>query len=412
MRSLLSSALVFGCVLTMQALYSGDAAADDLKWERIKVDPVFRSEGVAIADVNHDGKMDVINGEAWYEAPSWHMHPIRKLSDYGNGAGGYSHSFANWAYDLNGDGWTDLICIDFPGVPCYWFENPKGQEGDWKQHEIWHSAANETPQFADVTGDGKPELIFASEETKEKKEGMYGYLEIPAWDKVYEKWTFTAISPENLGAVTHRYYHGLGVGDVNKDGRLDIVIPHGWWEGPPREKLGQGLWTFHPHFLTVDGKEGHLAAADLHVDDLDLDGDNDIMMSSAHQRGVWWFENTGTNAEPKFEYRIISDAVSQTHALHYIDMNGDGQKDLVTGKRWWAHGPNGDDNPNVEPIMIWYEIQREKGSRPRFIPHIIAESLGTGMGTQFSVADFNGDKMPDIILSNKRGTNVLLQRPR
>jgi hypothetical protein len=401
MRSLLSSGLAIIVCLAARA-----GLADEPQWKRIQIDPVFRSEGVAIADVNKDGQMDVLNGEAWYEAPTWKLHPIRKLSDYGNGAGGYSHSFANWSYDLNGDGWMDLICIDFPGVPCYWFENPKGQEGDWKQHEIWHSAANETPLFKDVSGDGKPELVMASE-----TEGMYGYLEIPAGDKVYEKWTFTAVSPEKLPVGTHRYYHGLGVGDVNNDGRPDIVIPHGWWEGPPKEKLGQGIWEFHPHFLTPDGKEGHLAAADLHVDDLDLDGDNDIMMSSAHGRGVWWFENTGTNAEPKFEYRIISDAVSQTHALHYVDINGDGQKDLVTGKRWWAHGPGGDDNPNVEPIMIWFEIHREKGSAPRFIPHIIGESLGTGMGTQFTVADFDGDKRPDLIMSNKRGTNVLLQRP-
>lgn len=400
MRSLLRSALavVFVCLASRAGI------ADEPQWKRIQIDPIFRSEGVAVADVNKDGKMDVINGEGWYEAPTWKLHPIRKLSDYGNGAGGYSHSFANWTYDLNGDGWMDLICIDFPGIPCYWFENPKGQEGDWKQHEIWHSAANETPLFNDVTGDGKPELIMASE-----TEGMYGYLEIPAGERVYEKWIFTAVSPEKLPVGTHRYYHGLGVGDVNHDGRLDIVIPHGWWEGPPKEKLGQGQWEFHPHFLTPDGKEGHLAAADLHVDDLDLDGDNDIMMSSAHARGVWWFENTGTNAAPKFEYRIISDAVSQTHALHYVDINGDGQKDLVTGKRWWAHGPGGDDNPNVEPVMIWFEIQKQKGSRPRFIPHIIGESLGTGMGTQFTVADFDGDRNPDLIMSNKRGTNVLVQ---
>jgi FG-GAP-like repeat len=392
-------------VLGAVCLGAVSVRADDLSWKRIEIDPVFRSEGVAIADVNKDGKMDVLNGEAWYEAPSWKPHPIRKLSDYGNGSGGYSHSFANWAYDINGDGWTDLICIDFPGIPCYWFENPKGQEGDWRKHEIWHSAANETPLFTDVTGDGKPELVMASE-----TEGFYGYLEIPTGDKVFEKWKFTAVSPEKIPIGTHRYYHGLGVGDVNKDGRMDIVIPHGWWEAPPKDKLGQGEWEFHPHFLTPDGKEGHLAAADLYVDDLDLDGDNDIMMSSAHARGVWWFENTGTNAAPKFEYRLISDALSQTHALHYVDINGDGEKDLVTGKRWWAHGPGGDDSPNVEPFMIWYEIHKKKGAAPRFIPHLISESLGTGMGTQFTIGDIDGDKLPDLIMSNKRGTNVILQR--
>src|SRR5690242_11952584 len=108
--------------------------ADEPKWQRIAVDGVFRSEGVAAGDINHDGRTDVINGQAWYEAPSWTMHPIRALEDFKDGAGGYSHSFANWTYDLNGDGWLDLICIDFPGIPCYWFENPQNKEGDWKQH--------------------------------------------------------------------------------------------------------------------------------------------------------------------------------------------------------------------------------------------------------------------------------------
>ena len=129
-------------------------------FKKIKLSDKFYSEGMYYGDFNKDGKMDVLNGEGWYEAPTWKLHPIRKLSDYGNGSGGYSHSFANWAYDINGDGWTDLICIDFPGIPCYWFENPKGKEGDWKQHEIWHSAANETPLFVDVTGDGKNDLII------------------------------------------------------------------------------------------------------------------------------------------------------------------------------------------------------------------------------------------------------------
>jgi hypothetical protein len=395
------------------------ASADDVHWNRVRIDDVFRSEGVAAADVNHDGKIDVIHGFAWYEAPTWKMHPIRELKDNKDGAASYSNSFADFAYDVNGDGWTDVICIDFPGTPCYWFENPKNKEGDWPQHEIWHSAANETPLFTDLTGDGKPELVMSSE-----AEGLVGYCEVPTGNAAYDKWKFVAVNTDKVEKIpegtphdkfpvgTFRYYHGLGVGDINSDGRKDILIPHGWWEAPPKDQLGKTVWKFHPLNLTKDSNSGYLPAADIYVDDLDLDGDQDLMMSSAHSVGIWWFENVGGNAEPQFKYNLISDVVTQTHALNYIDINGDGVKDLVTGKRWWAHGPNGDldASPNADPLIVWFEIKKSKGEPPKFIPHLIAESTGSGIGTQFLVTDVDGDKRPDIVLSNKKGTNLLLQK--
>ncbi|MGQ0637385.1 MAG: FG-GAP repeat domain-containing protein, partial [Planctomycetaceae bacterium] len=325
----------------------------------------------------------------------------------------YSPTFATWAYDVNGDGWADLVCVGFPGKPFHWFENPQNKAGDWKQHEIWHSACNESPQFVDVTGDGRPELVLGSQ-----PEGQVGYLEIPAGEKVYAKWNFVAVSqpksPDSQDKTpppgTAPFYHGLGVGDVNRDGRNDIVIPHGWWEQPAKGKASSGPWEFHPWNLTADGQPGYLPAAHMFLDDLDLDGDQDVIMSSAHQVGVWWFENAGPGHDPQFKYHLISDAVTQTHAAQYVDINGDGTKDLVTGKRWWAHGPKGDVRPDDDPIVVWFEIQKVRGEAPKFIPHVIGESSGTGVGTQFLVFDVNGDKRPDIVLSNKRGTNLLRQR--
>jgi hypothetical protein len=395
MKPLASLLVLFGVLCSC-------ADGADVKWKRIKLDDRFRSEGVAAADVNKDGKMDVIAGDVWYEAPSWTMHEIRKPGSYVAGKG-YSNSFANFAYDVNGDGWTDLIYIGFPGAPFHWYENPKNQSGHWKEHLIWHSACNETPLFQDVDGDSKPEIVLGSQ-----PESRMGYLRIPKGDAVYKKWTFHAVStkgdPHKNG--TFKYYHGLGVGDLNGDGRNDVLIPHGWWEAP--QDRGETPWTFHPFSLSKTGKGNPLPAANIHVDDLDGDGDRDIIMSSAHRYGVWWFENSSGKSGTRFKYHFIDESYSQTHAMEYVDINGDGQKDIVTGKRFYAH--NGGDPGGKDPVvMVWYEVKKGKGKPPKFIRHEIQAGRDTGIGTQFLVTDMNGDGKPDIVLSNKKGVNVLLQ---
>lgn len=381
-------------------------------WERWQIDAEFRSEGVAVADFNRDGLPDIAAGDVWYAAPDWKRHEFRQPLDRSgkpttayDGSKGYSNAFASWAYDVNRDGWPDIIVIGYPGNPCHWYENPKGADGHWKEHLIWHSACNETPLFTDLTGNGVPELIFGSQ-----PERQMGFLEIPPVERCTEKWTFTPISepgvPQENG--TFMYYHGLGVGDMNQDGRLDVVIPHGWWEAPVDRHAGP--WQFHPLNLseTPDGKP--LTAANLIVLDVDLDGDQDIIMSSAHSYGVWWFENPGRNSDDPFKFHLIDKEYSQTHALELVDLYGDGTPTLVTGKRYFAH--QGNDPGGRDPVvMYWYDVLRSPGQPPTFRRHEIVAGRDTGVGTQFQITDMNGNGKLDIVLSNKKGVNVLVQSP-
>jgi len=380
------------------------------QWERIAIDATFRAEGVAAGDFNHDGKLDVAAGDVWYAAPDWKLHPFRqpltqagKPTERYDGAKGYSNCFASFARDLNGDGWDDLIVVGYPGDPFYWYENPRNQEGFWTQHEIWHSACNETVLFTDITGDGQPELVLGSQ-----PERQMGYLTLPSTEKCRDKWTFTAISEPGDPAQngTFKYYHGLGAGDLNGDGRTDVIIPHGWWEGPAPG--ASGPWKFHSLPLAKNNEGNPLPASNIHVLDLDLDGDQDLILSSAHAFGIWWFENTGSPTE-LFKYHLIDESFSQTHALALVNLRGDGEPALVTGKRYFAH--MGSDPGGRDPVVMhWFAIERQAGQPPRFVRHEIEAGRDTGVGTQFEVIDFNRDGTLDLVLSNKKGVNVLLQR--
>jgi hypothetical protein len=385
-----------------------DPPASVISWKKTVVTKAFLSEGVAVADVNRDGKMDILTGELWFEAPDWKPHRIRPgKDDYTEGDKNvYSQSFACWAEDINGDGWPDLIVIGFPGQPCHWYENPQGKPGYWKEHVIWHSACNETPLYADLFGTGKRVLVMGWQPKGKEHEGQMAWF-APGKDPT-QLWEMHPISePSSPGHEipgTFRYSHGLGVGDVNGDGRIDVICTGGWWEQPER---ASGLnpetpWKFHPANLGDP-------CADMFAYDMDGDGKPDILSSSAHNYGIWWHQQrAGLNGNPTFvKHTLFPKIFSQSHALHFVDINGDGLKDLVTGKRWWAHGPKGDADPNNPAVLYWFEAKRGKDGITQFVPHQIDGD--SGIGTQFVVDDINGDKLPDIVVANKKGVFVFEQ---
>jgi len=356
-----------------------------IKFKRTELDKLFRSEGVCVGDFNSDGKMDIAAGSVYYAAPDWKMVSIlEKPEEFDPHA--YSVSFCNFADDVNGDGRTDLIVVDFPGKQTWWFEQPQASGSAWKRHECTPVTNNESPSYLDVDGDGKRELLLGYDPGK-----YIGYAKPSAAGP----WKLTPISASGAPG-TDRFSHGIGAGDINGDGRTDVLVVDGWWEAPSDK--AQSTWVFHPV------KFGE-ACAQMHVYDFDGDGDNDVLSSSAHQVGIWWHEQTADG----WKTHQISDAISQTHSLCLADINGDKLPDFVTGKRWWAHGPKGDARPDEPAVVMWFELARKDG-KPVWTPHEIDHD--SGVGTQFEVADVNGDGLLDVVTANKKGAHYFEQSRR
>jgi hypothetical protein len=366
------------------------------RFERLQLSDQFFCEGASTGDFNQDGEIDIVAGPYWYAGPEYgqrHTYYPAKPFDIN----GYSGHFLTFTYDINHDSWTDIVVIGFPGQEVFWYQNPQNKPGDWPRHLIHPVVDNESPTVVDLTGDGVPELVFNTG-------GQLGYAELNP-SQPTQPWTFHAITPKR---GYQRYTHGLGAGDVNGDGRPDLLEKDGWWEQPPTD-AGTKFWTFHP--VPFAGFGG----AQMFAFDVDGDDDNDVVTSiAAHAYGLSWFEQypegdaiafrehkiMGATAEDN-QYGVV---FSQPHAMALADINGDGIPDLVTGKRYWAH--NGHDPGAHDPaVSYWFQTVREQGSA-HFVPHLIDHN--SGVGTQVTAADVNGDDWPDVVVGNKKGIFVLL----
>lgn len=377
-------------VITGCFAQSGKKENKQVRFNKQTLTTDFVSEGVAIGDVNRDGKTDVIAGAFWFEAPHWKKHEIAQPEKYVVGVG-YSNSFLNFSMDVNQDGWIDQVRIDWPGKAAVWHENPKNKPGHWTLHPIHANLGNEAPLFVDINGDGRKDILGNDPEKKQ-----IIWLQSPQL-KGDTEWKLHVIAQGDDMPGTHVYTHGLGFSDINGDGRKDVLISIGWWEGPADPN--QSNWIFHPIDISQD-------CAQMYGMDLNKDGLADVISSSAHKYGIWWHEQQ-KNAEGNigFKHHLIDSSFSQSHSLLLTDINGDGHPDLITGKRYFAHN-GGDPGAHDPAFLYWFEYK--PGKTPQWVKHEVDNNSGSGLN--LVVEDINDDKLPDIIVSNKKGVYVFLQK--
>lgn len=389
------------CLISLMGAAVG-LAESPVRFEKTVLVDAFHAEAAGIGDIDKDGQPDAIYGPFWYAGPTFkERFEIYPPKDFDPNQ--YSNNFMTALADADADGHLDVLVNEWPGKAVHWFKNPGGRTGSWAKHLVHPKVDNESPAWLDATGDGQGELVFHTG-------GVLGYAR-PSETTATERWTFTPCSaPEKWG----QYQHGLGVGDVNGDGRPDLLMNSGWWKQPAAGQAGQT-----PPLWEKEAADFGKGGAQMYAVDIDADGASDIVTSlEGHGYGVSWFEQVAKDGRLAFvEHPILPrtpeatlDGVqfSQPHALAVVDIDGDGLEDIVTGKRFWAHGPKGDPDPSGTPFLYWFKRHVRDGV-VTWTPHMIDDA--SGVGTQLAVGDLNGDKRPDLVVGNKKGGFVFIQKP-
>ena len=387
-----------------------EQVSKDYRMQRL--DSYYYSWTAAVADINRDGIPDVIAGPYYYLGPSYTTAREFYTPAVYNPASDYPQlSIVSLAYDFTGDGWPDILLMSgnagYSTVTLY--VNPQGESRHWDKYVVLKPIGNEETLLKDIDGDGRPELIHAGANALQYSK--------PDPANPTGKWITRTISERGpWGAYIG---HGLGVGDINGDGRMDYLTAWGWWE-QPAQGGGQELWTYHPQAFGRWGhSQGGAGGAEIGVYDVNGDGLNDVITAlEGHAFGLAWYEQKrDSGGKISFVQHFIMDnfltrnagdvTFTEPHATAFADMDGDGLPDFIVGKRPMSHlFGYSDPDPFGAPVLYVYRTIRNAKAPggAEFVPELVHNR--SGVGAHMAVADLNGDGAPDIVTSGANGTFI------
>lgn len=372
-------------------------------WRKHSINDRSPFEAAGAADFNGDGHLDIFSGDSWYQAPNWKRHKVRDIPPAKNPH--YENDFADLPIDVNGDGRMDILtCAYFTGR-IDWLENPEDPTGPWKTHAVDAPGRMETAVFVDISGDGLPDFLPNTLETM-------AWYELRPAGKGFT-WKRRSLAKEGVA-------HGVGAGDIDGDGRVDVVTPKGWYRQP--EDPASDDWPFQAEF------ELGSASILILVHDFDGDGKNDIAWGMGHDFGLHWAaQRLGADGKRTWVRESIDSTFSQVHTLLLEDLDGNGRPEIVTGKRIYAHEtePGATDAPCIytfeyDPTTkkwkktILYEGEPAIGAPAdaksrQALDDFPRGSAGTGL--QMHALDIDKDGDIDLVCPGKSGL-YLLENPR